>query len=197
MGKRSKQLRVVILASTRGTDFGALLKEQAQGKLKGVEFVGLIANRECDALERARLSKVPTFLIAGNAPDFAAKLLVTVRQLQPDLICLIGFLKILSPEFCQAFQNKILNVHPSLLPKYAGGLNLDVHAALLKNKEKETGMTIHLVTSQVDAGPIICQKSVPVDPTDTPERLKAKVQALEKKWYPEVVRWFRDGKLYF
>lgn len=194
---RKKELRVVVLSSTRGTDFGALLQEQRQGKLNNIKFVGLIANKKCLALLRAEASAIPNFFLNGKAPDFQQTLLKKVQELQPDLICLVGFLKILSPEFCTTFPNKILNVHPSLLPKYAGKMNLDVHAEVLQNKEKETGMTIHLVTPELDSGPIICQKKVAVKPTDTPESLKAKVQALEKKWYPEVLRWFRDGKIYF
>lgn len=196
----SKQpsFRVVILASTRGTDFGAMLAEHTAGDLKNIEFVGLVTNKAaCLAVERARSADVPVFAHDGTAADYHDWLLATVSELTPDLICLVGYMKILRPEFVRTFAGKIINVHPSLLPKYAGGMNLDVHAEVLKNKETETGMTIHLVTEAVDAGPIVCQKSIAVETTDTPDTLKAKVQALEKKWYPEVIRWFRDGKIYF
>lgn len=195
---RKSPLRIVVLASTRGTDFGAMISERTAGTLKGVEFVGLITNKpECLAVERAKSADIPVMLLDGKATDFHERLLTTVQRLAPDLICLVGYMKILQPEFVQAFTGKIINVHPSLLPKYAGGMNTDVHAEVIKNQEKETGMTIHLVTEKVDEGPIICQKSVPVSPADTVESIKEKVQELEKQWYPEVIRWFRDGKIYF
>lgn len=198
MTKSKSIFRIAVLASTRGTDFGAMLTEQSAGKLKGVEFVGLVTNKsDCLAVTRAESAGVPVHFIDPKQANFHEQLLQTVQELQPDLICLVGWMKILQPKFVTAFANKIINVHPSLLPKYAGGMNLDVHAEVLKNKEKETGMTIHLVTEEVDAGPVIAQKSVPVGADDTPETLKEKVQTLEKKWYPEVIRWFAAGKIYF
>ncbi len=189
---------VVVLASTRGTDWGAMLAEQSQGKMKGIEFVGLVTDKaDCLAAERAKAAGIPVHFVNPTESDFHTQLLKVVQELKPDLICLVGYMKILKPEFVQAFTNKIINVHPSLLPKYAGNLNLDVHAKVIENKESETGMTIHLVTEAVDAGAVICQKSIPVAADDTPESLREKVQALEKKWYPEVVRWFASGKIYF
>jgi len=193
----NKNFRLVILASTRGTDFGAMLEERRDGKLKGVEFVGLVANKNCGAIERAAAADVPTFILNRKAENFQTELLETVKKLEPDLICLVGWMRILNEEFCAEFENKILNVHPSLLPKFAGGMDGDVHAEVLRAGEKESGMTIHLATAKVDAGPIICQKSVTITENETAESLKEKVQSLEKKWYPEVIRWFRDGKIYF
>ncbi|MFH0833957.1 MAG: phosphoribosylglycinamide formyltransferase [Patescibacteria group bacterium] len=188
---------MAVLASTNGTDFGAMLAEKAAGKLKGVEFVGLVANKNCGAVERAEAAGVPTFVLDGKSPNFHAELLTTVQNLAPDLICMVGWMKFLQPDFCAAFENKILNVHPSLLPKFAGKMDGSVHEEVLAAGEKESGMTIHLATAEVDAGPIICQKSVEIADDETVESLRAKVQELEKKWYPEVIRWFRDGKIYF
>ena len=195
--KRPKSFRVVVLASTNGTDFGAMLAEKAAGKLKDVDFVGLVASKSCGAVERAEAAGVPAFVLNGKDPDFHAKLLETVRNLEPDLVCMVGWMKFLQPDFCKEFENKILNVHPSLLPKFAGKMDGSVHAEVLAAGEKESGMTIHLATADVDAGPIICQKSVAIEPDETVETLRAKVQELEKKWYPEVIRWFRYGKIYF
>jgi phosphoribosylglycinamide formyltransferase-1 len=192
-----KPFRVVILASTRGTDFSAMLEEKNAGKLKDVEFVGLVSNKPCIAAEKAEAAGIPTFVLDGKSEDFQDKLLETVKELQPDLICLVGYMRILREDFCEAFKNKILNIHPSLLPKYAGGMDLNVYEEVLKNGEKETGMSIHLVTPVVDGGAIICQKSVAIADGETTESLKEKVQQLEKQWYPEVIRWFRDGKIYF
>ena len=188
---------MLVLASTNGTTFGGILAEKNAGKLKNVELVGLVANRNCGAVERAAASGVRTFILDGRSVDFDAKLLATVKKLEPDLICLVGWMKFLSAEFCAEFAGKILNVHPSLLPKFAGKMDGSVHAEVLKNGEKESGMTIHLATAEVDAGEIICQKSVEIAEDETVESLREKVQSLEKKWYPEVIRWFRDGKIYF
>ncbi|MFH1375370.1 MAG: phosphoribosylglycinamide formyltransferase [Patescibacteria group bacterium] len=188
----------MVLASTRGTDFGAMLAEQSTGKLKGVEFSGLISNKpNCEAVERAQAANVPVFVIDNSDPEFHQKLLETVEELEPDLICLIGWMKILQPKFCEAFLNKILNVHPSLLPKFAGKMDGSVHTDVLQAGERQSGMTIHLATADVDAGAIICQKECEITEGETVESLREKVQALEKKWYPEVIRWFRDGKIYF
>ena len=195
--KKSKDVRVVVLASTRGTAFGGMLAEKTAGKLKNVEFVGLIANKNCGAVERAEAAGIPTFVLDGKAANFHEKLLTIVEDLEPDLICLVGWMKILRADFCEKFKNKILNVHPSLLPKFAGKMDASVHTDVLNAGEKKSGMTIHLATADVDAGPIICQKSVAIDDDETVESLREKVQELEKKWYPEVIRWFRDGKIYF
>ena len=192
-----KAFRVVILASTQGTDFGAMLEEARDGKLKNVEFVGLIANKECGASERAEAAGIPTFVIDGKAPDYHEQLLAKVKELAPDLVCMVGYMKFLQKDFCQEFENKILNVHPSLLPKFAGKMDGSVHAEVLAAGEKKSGMTIHLATAEVDAGAIICQKECGIDEDETVESLREKVQNLEKKWYPEVIRWFRDGKIYF
>ncbi|MFH1546556.1 MAG: phosphoribosylglycinamide formyltransferase [Patescibacteria group bacterium] len=193
----SKPFRVAILASTNGTDFSAMLEEKRDGKLKDVEFVGLVANKNCGAAERAAAAGVPVFLIDGKAENFHEKLLETVKQLEPDLICMVGYMKFLRADFCTEFENKILNVHPSLLPKFAGKMDGSVHEDVLAAGEKKSGMTIHLATAEVDAGAIICQKEVEVAEYETVESLREKVQTLEKKWYPEVIRWFRDGKIYF
>ncbi len=188
---------MLVLASTSGTTFGGILAERATGKLKNVELVGLVASRNCGAVERAAAGGVPTFILNGRAENFDSELLELAKKLNPDLICLVGWMKFLSAEFCVEFANKILNVHPSLLPKFAGKMDGSVHAEVLKNGEKKSGMTIHLATAEIDAGEIICQKSVEISDDESVESLREKVQSLEKKWYPEVIRWFRDGKIYF
>ena len=192
-----KTFRVLILASTNGTDFGAMLEEKRDGKLKNIEFVGLISNKDCKATERAIASGVPTFTIDGKSPDYHEKLLTKTRELNPDLICMVGYMKFLQPDFCTEFEHKILNVHPSLLPKFAGKMDGSIHAKVLAADEKKSGMTIHLATADIDAGEIICQRECEITTNETVESLREKVQNLEKKWYPEVIRWFRDGKIYF
>jgi phosphoribosylglycinamide formyltransferase 1 len=104
-----------------------------------------------------------------------------------DLIVLVGWMRLFSADFVKRFERKIINIHPSLLPKYPG-MDTDVHRAVLDSGDTETGMTIHYVDEGMDTGEIILQKKCPVDANDTVETLKTKVQALEKEWYPEVLR---------
>jgi phosphoribosylglycinamide formyltransferase-1 len=104
-----------------------------------------------------------------------------------DLVLLIGFMRILSPQFCRVWQNKLLNVHPSLLPKYAGGMDTNVHEEVLKNGDAETGCTIHFVTEEVDGGPILIQKKCPIFSNDNVDTLKVKVQALEGLAFVEAI----------
>ena len=109
-----------------------------------------------------------------------------------DLILLVGFMRILSSSFVDIWGGKILNVHPSLLPKYAGGMNSDVHESVLAAGDKETGCTVHLVTKEVDGGPILIQKSCPVLESDTVETLKERVQKLEGEAFIEVINNWRN-----
>ena len=109
-----------------------------------------------------------------------------------DIVLLIGFMRILSKSFCKKWDNKILNVHPSLLPKYAGGINNNVHRDVLKNKDSETGCTIHYVTANVDSGPILIQKKCEVQPGDTIESLKDKVQHLEGQAFIEALHFIEN-----
>jgi len=108
------------------------------------------------------------------------------------LILLIGYMRILSPTFTTKYKNKILNVHPSLLPKFAGGMDTNVHEEVLKAGEKETGCTIHLVDEGVDTGKIILQKSYQIKSADTPETLKQKVQKLEGEAFIEVIKNYKS-----
>ena len=114
-----------------------------------------------------------------------------------DLIVLVGYMRILSDEFVQHFKWKIINVHPALLPKFGGPgyFGANVHEAVLESGDKKTGMTIHFVTEKCDEGPIIHQAETEIEPGDTPDHLNAKVQSLEMKWYPEVIRWIQHGKV--
>ena len=117
-----------------------------------------------------------------------------LKKYQVELILLIGFMRILSSEFCLEWQDKILNVHPSLLPKYSGGMDLNVHEAVLANGDSETGCTIHFVTEDVDAGPILVQKRCYIEPNDTAELLKKKVQALEGIAYIEAINLLTSNR---
>jgi phosphoribosylglycinamide formyltransferase-1 len=119
---------------------------------------------------------------------FDAEMTAILKSHNVELVLLIGFMRILSTEFCQEWRDKLLNVHPSLLPKYAGGMDTNVHEEVLKNGETETGCTIHFVTDDVDGGPILVQKKCNVDSDDTIETLKTKVQELEGQAFIEAIK---------
>jgi len=195
--------RIAVLASTKGTDLQAIIDEIKAGKMPGIELAVVISNKkDAYALERAQSQGYKTIFIdptGKTREEFDAELVKTLRDYEVQLVCLIGYMRILTPVFVNAFKGRIINVHPALLPKF-GGKNFygaNVHAAVLKAGEKETGCTFHFVTEEVDGGPIILQDKVAVEPHDTPDTLKEKVQALEKKWYPEIIRRIAAGKIKF
>ena len=176
--------RIAVLASTNGTDLGAIIDEMKAGKMPGIELVRVISNKEnSGALDKAR-----NFGVEAKFVEDDADLIEAVGDV--DLVCLVGYMKILKPDFVRAFDGRIINVHPALLPKYGGKgwYGMKVHEQVLADGEKETGMTIHFVDEGVDSGEILLQKSVVVNQGDTAEVLKAKVQELEKEGYPEAIR---------
>lgn len=184
--------KVGVLASTRGTDLEAIFDEIDAGLMPGIEISAVVSNVEdCGALEKARAHGTRAVFVNPNGKskeDFDKELVEVLEDV--DLVCLIGYMKILTPVFIKAFEGKIINVHPALLPKYGGKgfYGQNVHEAVLANGEKESGMTIHFVTEDVDGGPILIQKTVEIEPGETAESLKNKVQMLEKKYYPEAIR---------
>lgn len=193
--------RIAVLASTRGTDLQAIIDDVKARKMKGIELV-LVASdqKDCYALERAREQGFETHWIdptGKNRAAFDAEMIRVLDEKQVDLVVLVGFMRILSAEFVQHYPHRILNVHPSLLPKYGGKgfLGDAVHQAVLDHGDKVTGMTIHFVDEGCDTGPIVHQAEVAVEADDTVDTLRSKVQALEKKWYPEVIRWIAYGKI--
>lgn len=189
--------KIAVLASTKGTDLQAIIDEMKAGKMKGIKLATVISNKKnCYALQRAKEQGYKTYYIDPKnktREEFDKKMAKILEKEKINLVVLVGYMRILSPSFVKKF--KIINVHPALIPKFCGKFffGSNVHEAVLAAKEKETGMTIHWVDEEVDAGDIIIQKSCAVDKNDTPETLKAKVQALEKKWYPEVIRRLASG----
>ncbi len=184
--------KIAILASTRGTDLQAIFDEMEAGLLPDVEVAVVVSNVEnCGALEKARTHGVKAVFVDPNGKskeEYDEELAAAVGEV--DLVCLIGYMKILTPGFVKKYEGKIINVHPALLPKYGGKgfYGQNVHSAVIAAGEKESGMTIHFVTAEVDGGEILIQKKVAIEEGETGESLKEKVQALEKKYYPEAIR---------
>ena len=184
-------IRLGVLGSTRGTDLQAIL-DAIQNDTLDAEVVVVVSNRNKSyILERARHHNIPDVFVSqkGKTRDeFDREITATLLQYGSDLILLIGFMRILSAEFCRKWQDRILNVHPSLLPKYAGGMDSSIHQEVLRNGDVETGCTIHFVTEEVDAGPILIQKKCTVNPKDTVGSLKKRVQQLEGLAFIEAIK---------
>ena len=186
-------IRLGVLGSTRGTDLQAILDAIDSKQLKSKLSVVISNKKTAFILERAKKHKIPYYYISHkniNRETFDRKVTKLLKEHKVDLVLLIGFMRILSKSFCQDWKGKILNVHPSLLPKYAGGMDTNVHEEVLKNKDKETGCTIHFVTNEVDCGPVFIQKKCSVRPEDTVKSLKRKVQKLEGKAFLEAIPLF-------
>ncbi|HDY76199.1 MAG TPA: phosphoribosylglycinamide formyltransferase [Candidatus Marinimicrobia bacterium] len=184
-------IKLGILGSTKGTDLQVILDAIKSSELDA-EVSVVISNREkAYILKRAKNYNVPAVFISHKGKtreEFDAEMTAVLKEQGVDLILLIGFMRILSVEFCRDWRNKILNVHPSLLPKYAGGMDTNVHEEVLKNGDAETGCTIHFVTEEVDGGPILIQKRCAVESADTVDSLKTKVQKLEGEAFIEAIK---------
>ncbi|HRO13847.1 MAG TPA: phosphoribosylglycinamide formyltransferase [Paracoccus sp. (in: a-proteobacteria)] len=128
----------------------------------------------------------------GDRAAFESALLEPLLAAQPDILCLAGFMRILTPGFVERFEGRILNIHPSLLPKYPG---LHTHARALEAGDRQAGASVHLVTPELDCGPVLGQARVPVMPDDTPETLAARVLTAEHRLYPAVLRRFAGGEM--
>ena len=175
-------IRLGVLGSTNGTDLQAVIDAILSERLNACVAV-VVSNRVgAFILKRANNHGVPALFVSHkekSRENFDKEITIILKEHQVDLVLLIGFMRILSSGFCREWRDSILTVHPSLLPKYAGGMNNNIHKDVLENKDVETGCTIHLVTEELDAGPILVQKRCAVDKRETIVSLKAKVQALE------------------
>jgi phosphoribosylglycinamide formyltransferase 1 len=187
--------RVAVLASGTGTNLQAIL-DRVHGR-DGIEVVGVGSNRpEAMALERAREADVATATFpAGDHPDRRARDAAIgdwLERLDVDLVVLAGYMELLSPELVARFENRIINVHPALLPSFPG---LDPHGQALRAGAKISGATVHFVIPETDAGPIVAQAAVPVREDDTAETLAARVLAVEHRLYPLALRLVAEGRV--
>lgn len=186
--------KLAALASTRGTDLQAIIDEMNAGKMPDIELSVVISNKkDCYALQRAHEQGFKTVFIdpaEKTRETFDEEMIKILDEEKVDLVVLVGYMRILTTPFVRHFKNHIINIHPALLPKFGGKdfFGNNVHEAVLKSGDTETGMTIHFVDEGVDTGKIILQKKIAIEKDDTPQSLKQKVQELEKKYYPEVIR---------
>ena len=186
---------VVVLISGSGSNLQALIDSLDADNPARIRAV--ISNRaDAYGLTRAQNAGIPTRVLDHKAFEgreaFDCALIEAIDAHQPDLVVLAGFMRILTPAFVQHYAGRLLNVHPSLLPKFKG---MHTHQRALEAGEREHGCSVHFVTEELDGGPLVVQAVVPVQASDTPETLASRVQIGEHHVYPLAVRWFAEGRL--
>ena len=185
---------IVVLISGKGTNLQALIDASHRSSYKISAVISSRAN--AIGLNRAKISGIDTYVIEqesfNSKLEFEESLATRISEINPKLIVLAGFMKVLSPQFVKLFRGKVINIHPSLLPEYPG---LNTHQRVLEDKKKIHGVSVHLVTEDLDGGPVIAQDSVFVRPDDTAESLAKRVLEREHIIYPKVVESLAIGKI--
>jgi len=200
---KNSPVRLAVLGSTRGSDMQAIIHAISRRELKAE--IRLVLSNKADAyiLERAKSHGIEArFIDPRGGPEgklkkreeYDSEVIAALETIEGgvDLILLIGYMRIISPLFVNTFRGRIYNVHPSLLPDFAGGMDLDVHRAVIESGADFTGCTVHVVTEEVDAGPILVQKRCHIDTSESPDTLKAKVQRLEGEALIEAIQLFQQ-----
>ncbi|MDH3761349.1 MAG: phosphoribosylglycinamide formyltransferase [Gammaproteobacteria bacterium] len=201
----SQPLKLAVLISGNGSNLQSIIDAIESARLNAEIKAVISNNRQAFGLVRATQHGLHTWVLEQedykDRKQFDDVLQHYLEAIDPDYIVLAGFMRILGADFIQAFENRILNIHPSLLPAYKG---LDTHQRVLDNNEREHGVSIHLVTAKLDDGPIILQASYPIEPGDDAEELQQRGHRLEHRMYPQVLSWLssgvlsiKDGRLYY
>ncbi len=187
---------IVVLASGRGSNLNAILKAINEGKIKGRISLVISNKKDAGALEIARKNGIkakffdPSFFASRRGYDiYIAEI---IKKENPDLVVLAGYMRILSDEFIEQFEDKLLNIHPSLIPAFQG---IKAQKQALEYGAKITGATVHFVSKELDNGPIIIQGAVPVLPDDNEETLSQRILKIEHRIYPQAIKWFCDGRI--
>lgn len=188
--------RIVVLISGSGSNLQAIIDACGEGRLNG-QVVGVISNKaDAYGLTRAATASIATQVLShkgfADRESYDAALVAAVNDFGADLVVLAGFMRILTPVFVGAFEGRLLNIHPSLLPKYKG---LNTHQRALDAGDSEHGVSVHFVTAELDGGPVIAQAKVAIDSSDNADSLAHKVHLKEHVLYPMVCGWFVDGRL--
>ena len=192
-------MKIAVLGSTRGTDLQYIIDAIESGKLTDAEISAVISNKkDAGILERARKHNITAVFIDSSGKsreDFDKEIIKILEEKGVELVLLIGYMRFISKPFVEKYRNRIMNIHPSLLPAFAGGMDKNVHAAILEHGCKVTGCTLHFVDEGADTGPIIIQKAASIGEDDNVDSLKEKVQKLEGEALIEGIGLFRDKKL--
>ena len=187
---------VVVLLSGTGSNLQALI-DSDDVKASPANIRAVISNRaDAYGLQRAKDAGIDTRVLDHKAFEgreaFDAALIEVIDEFKPQLVVLAGFMRILSADFVRHYQGRLLNIHPSLLPKYKG---LHTHQRALEAGDSEHGCSVHFVTEELDGGPLVVQAVIPVESEDSPHSLAQRVHAQEHRIYPLAVRWFAEGRL--
>jgi phosphoribosylglycinamide formyltransferase-1 len=187
-------MRIGILISGRGSNMLALADALSEGRIPGAEIAIVISDHaDAPGLARAAERGIATLAIERKGRtrlEHDREIIAALQERRVNLVCLAGYMRLLSPEFIEAFRNRILNIHPSLLPAFPG---LDAQRQTIERGVKWTGCTVHFVDETLDGGPIITQRIVPVRDDDTPDTLAARILAEEHEAYPEAVALVASG----
>lgn len=194
----TEKKRVAILISGRGSNMSALIEAARQADFPA-EIVGVISNKaDAQGLQTAEAEGIPTAIASikehGGKAEADAAITHQLKVWRADIVCLAGFMRLLSADFCREWQGRLINIHPSLLPAFKG---LDTHARALAEEAEQHGCTVHFVTVDMDDGPIIGQVIVPVEYGDTPQRLAERVLKAEHKLYPWALAQVASGAVTF
>ncbi len=196
-----KNFNLAILASGSGTNLQAIIDAIKKKKLKAEIKIVISNNSDAYALVRARKNKIKTLHLShkqfSTPQEFDRKLIGIFKAEKIDLVVLAGYMKKLAPQVVRAFKNKIINIHPAMLPQFggAGMYGIHVHEAVLKSGAKVTAVTVHLVDEKYDHGPILFQKEILVKENDTPESLQKRVLKIEHRVYPYVIGLLAQKKI--
>lgn len=188
---------IVVLISGSGSNLQAIIDACSAGLIKNSQITAVISNKEnAYGLERARNANIEAIHIASNQyadrEQYDEALADCIAQFKPDVVILAGFMRILSADFVRRFKGKMLNIHPSLLPKYPG---LNTHQRAMDAGDDVHGTSVHFVTEELDGGPVILQARVPIFDNDTVEEVTARVQKQEHAIYPLVTQWLAENRL--
>ena len=189
-------MNLVILISGRGSNLEAILKAIDNGKIKATVSLVISNKEDARGLKIAESYGVKTkFVNPKNFPnreEYDKELIKIIKSVNPDLIILAGYMRILTDRFIDSFENRIINIHPSLIPSFQG---LNAQKQALEFGVKYTGCTVHFVSKELDSGPVIIQAVVPVLPDDTKESLSNRILQFEHRIYPQAVKWFTDDRI--
>jgi phosphoribosylglycinamide formyltransferase-1 len=191
-GRRS---RIGVLISGRGSNLQAIIDAIAGGEFDATVAIVISNRADAQGLDRARAAGIETAVLSHkewpSREEYDRALAAKLKEHGVELVCLAGFMRLLSPAFIEAFPNRVLNIHPSLLPAFPG---IDAQRQAIEHGVQISGVTVHFVTADLDAGPIVLQAAVPVLPTDTPESLAARILVEEHKLYPDAIRLVLSGR---
>lgn len=188
--------RIVVLISGNGSNLQAIIDAIAVQQIEA-QVVAVVSNRaDAYGLQRAQTAGIPTRVISNadyqDREIYDQALMACIDEFKPDLIVLAGFMRILSDGLVQHYLGRMLNIHPSLLPRHKG---LHTHRRVLEAGEQEHGATVHFVSPELDSGPIVLQGKTRIQPSDNEQQLAQRVHEIEHKIYPQAIRWFAEGRL--